>query len=236
MSSQVTEPSPASEATELRPTFSWLGAWKAALTQPSVATYTDLLLDPRMSLRRAVAWLVTCSLIANLVGILLLATVFPSTLTELAFDASQTGPQGFQTTPSMLLVFSLACVPFMAMMFVATSLLGYALLHFIASALGSQGSYTELVYAHAAYLAPLTFLTTLLGMFPVVNCLTLPLGLYSLGLQLMALKASARMTWGRVIAVMGVVALLIILVAAVGALVWMSPEVQNWMAESGVTA
>ena len=232
----MTEQPPPAQLVEAMPSFSWLGAWRAALTQPSVATYTDLLLDPRMSMRRAVAWLFTASLLAYLLGIVLQATVFPSTLVDVIRDASQTGPQEFQATPAVLLLLSLACMPFMAAMFLATYLLGLALLHFIASALGSQGSYSELVYAHAAYLAPLTLLTTLLGMIPVAKCLTIPLCLYSLGLQLMALKAATRMTWGRVIAVLAVVAVLVILFAAVGVLAWVSPDVQQWIAESGVTA
>jgi uncharacterized membrane protein len=228
----MTEQPPRAQPAEAMPSFSWLGAWRAALTRPSVATYTDLLLDPRMSLRRAAAWLFTCSLLAYLLGLLLQATVFPGTLAEVISEASQTGPLEFQATPAVLLLLSLACMPFMAAMSLATYLLGFALLHFTASALGSQGSYTELVYAHAAYLAPLTLLTTLLGMIPLVQCATLPLALYSLGLQLMALKAATRMTWGRVIAVLAVVLVLITLLAVVGVLVWMSPEVRQWLAGS----
>jgi len=232
----MTELTPSAQPAEAMPTFSWLGAWRAALTQPSVATYTDLLLDPRLSLGRAAAWLFTASLLAYLLGVVLQATLFPGTLVDVIREASETGPQGFQATPGVLLIFSLACTPFMAAMFLGTYLLGFALLHFIASALGSQGSYAELVYAHAAYLAPLTLLGAILGMIPVVNCLTLPLGLYSIGLQLLALKAATRMTWGRVIAVLAVVLVLITLVAVIGALAWMSPEIQQWIAESGVAA
>jgi hypothetical protein len=219
---------------DLAPTFSWLGAWRAALTQPSVATYSDLLLDPRRSLGRAAVWLFTASLIAYLVGIVLPATIFPSTLVDVIREASKTGTQGFQAAPGMLLLLSLACTPLLAAMVLASYLIGFGLLHFIASALGSQGTYTELVYAHAAYLAPLTILSALLGMIPVIQCLTVPLGLYSLGLQMMALKAATRMSWGRVVAVLAVVIVLILLVAAVGFLVWMSPEVQQWLAGSGV--
>jgi uncharacterized membrane protein len=232
----MTELPPSAQPAEAMPTFSWLGAWRAALTQPSVATYADLLLDPRLSLRRAAAWLFTASLLSYLLGILIQATVFPSTLVDVIREASATGPQGFQATPTFLLIFSLVCTPFMAAGFLATYLISFALLHFIASALGSQGSYTELVYAHAAYLAPLTLLSTLLGMIPVVQCLTLPLALYSLGLQLMALKAATRMTWGRVIAVLAVVLVLIALVAVIGTLVWMSPDVQQWLAGYGMAS
>jgi uncharacterized membrane protein len=93
-----------------------------------------------------------------------------------------------------------------------------------------------LVYTHAAYLAPLTLLTTLLGMIPVVNCLTLPLGLYSFGLQLLALKAATRMGWGRVFATLLIVGLLIGLVVAVLGLGVFAPELERWLRDAGVSA
>ena len=232
----MTENQPAPAEPEHVPSFSWLGAWRAALTQPSVATYTDLLLDPRRSLGRAAAWLFTASLISYLLGIGVQATFLPGTLVDVIREASEAGPPEFQAAPSTILILSLACTPFLAAMFLGTYLIGFGVLHFIASALGSQGTYTEMVYAHAAYLAPLTILSTMLVMIPVVQCLTVPLSLYSFGLQMMALKAATRMSWGRVVAILAVVLVLILLVAAVGVLVWMSPEVQHWLAGNGGTA
>lgn len=228
----MTPGSPALGLAEPPPTFSWFGAWRAALTRPSVATYTDLLLDPRVSLRRAGAWLLTAALLTYLLGITVQAALFPGTLVEAIREASENAPQGFQLAPTVLLVASLACAPFMAGVFLASYLVGLALLHFIASALGSQGSYTELVYAHAAYLAPLTLLASMLGMIPIVHCLTLPLGLYSLGLQQMARKAATRMTRGRVIAALAVGLVIVGLAVAVAALGLTSPSLGQWLRSS----
>ena len=169
-------------------TYTWFEAWRAALTRPSVATYTDLLLDPRASLVRAVAWLFVSALIAYLVGIAFQMLLFPSALTDIVREAGETAPPGLESTPGLLLELSLACTPFIAAFAVASYLAGFGLVHFVASALGSQGSYTQVVYAHAAYIAPLGMLTTLLGMVPLVNCLTLPLALYGFGLQLHGLE------------------------------------------------
>jgi hypothetical protein len=218
------------------PTFSWLGAWRAALTRPSVATYTDLLLDPKASLRRAVAWLFSATLLTYLFGVVIQAVVFPGMLAEVIRDASETAPAGVGLTPTVVLVLSLACTPFLAGFVLLTYLVGFGLIHFIASALGSQGSYSEMVYTHAAYLAPLTLLTTLLGMIPVVNCLTVPLGLYSFGLQLMALKAATRMGWGRVFATLLIVGVLIGLVVVVLGLGVFAPELERWLQDAGVGA
>jgi uncharacterized membrane protein len=207
-------------------TYTWFAAWRAALTRPSVATYTDLLLDPRASLGRAVAWLFVSTLLAYLMGLALQTLLFPSVLGEILREAGD-------VAPGVLLAFSLACTPFVAASAIATYLAGFGLVHFIASALGSQGSYTQVVYAHAAYLAPLGMLTTVLGMIPLINCLTLPLALYSFGLQLMALKASTRLSWGRVLAVLGILALLVTLLAVVLTLGLLAPEVERWMQTSG---
>jgi len=216
-------------------TFSWFQAWRAALTRPSVATYADLLLDPKVSLRRATAWLFTASFLSYLVGVGIQAAVFPGTLAEIIRGAAETAPAGVGVTPTLLLVISLACTPFLAGFILVLYLVGFGIIQFIASALGSQGSYTELVYAHAAYLAPLTLLTTVLGMIPLVNCLTLPLALYSFGLQLLALKAATRMEWSRVIATLLVIVLLIGLVVAVLGLGLLAPELERWVRGSGVS-
>jgi hypothetical protein len=215
-------------------TFSWFQVWRSALTRPSVATYADLLLDPKVSLRRAAAWLYLSALLSYLAGVGIQAAVFPSALAQVIRDAGQTAPQGLQMAPTVLLVLSLACTPFLAALFLVLYLVGFGILHFIASSLGSQGSFTDLVYAHAAFQAPLTLLTTLIGMIPLVNCLTLPMALYSFGLQLLALKAATRMSWGRVTAVLLIIVLLIGLVAAVIALGLIAPELEQWMRSSGV--
>ena len=214
-------------------TYTWFEAWRAALTRPSVATYTDLLLDPRASLVRAVAWLFVSALIAYLVGIAFQMLLFPSALTDIVREAGETAPPGLESTPGLLLGLSLACTPFIAAFAVASYLAGFGLVHFVASALGSEGSYTQVVYAHAAYIAPLGMLTTLLGMVPLVNCLTLPLALYGFGLQLMALKASTRLSWGRVLAVLGILVLLVTLVTIVLTLGLLAPELERWIESSG---
>jgi hypothetical protein len=232
----MTNLTPTPGPAEPPPTYSWLGAWRAALTRPSVATYTDLLLDPKASLRRAVAWLFSATLLSYLVGVGIQAAVFPGMLAEVIRDAAETAPAGIGVTPTVVLVISLACTPFLAGFVLLTYLVGFGLIHFIASALGSQGTYSELVYTHTAYLAPLTLLTTLLGMIPVVNCLTVPLGLYSFGLQLMALKSATRMGWGRVIATLLIVGLLIGLVVAVLGLGVFAPELERWLRDAGVSA
>lgn len=220
---------------EIPPTFSWFDAWRVALARPSVATYTDLLLDPKVSLRRALAWLFSASFLSYVVGVGIQAAVFPGVLAEVIRGAAETAPAGVGVTPTVVLVLSLACTPFLAGFVVLTYLVGFGIIHFIASALGSEGSYSELVYTHAAYLAPMTLLTTLLGMIPVVNCLTLPLGLYAFGLQLLALKAATRMSWGRVFATLLIVGLLIGLAVVVLGLAVFSPELERWLRGAGVS-
>jgi uncharacterized membrane protein len=229
----MTQSPAALPARESPVTYTWFEAWKAALTRPSVATYTDLLLDPRASLGRAVAWLFVSALLAYLIGLAFQVLFFPGALAEIVQEAGETAPAGLKSVPGLLAGLSLACIPFLAAFAVASYLAGFGLVHFVASALGSQGSYTQVVYAHAAYIAPLSVLTTILGMVPLVNCLTLPLALYGFGLQLMALKASTRLSWGRVVAVLGILALIVTLMAVVLTLGLLAPELERWLESSG---
>ncbi|MCJ7567131.1 MAG: hypothetical protein MUO58_06300, partial [Anaerolineales bacterium] len=76
-------------------------------------------------------------------------------------------------------------------------------------------------YALAAFTAPLTLLSGVIGWIPLVNCLTIPLGIYSLLLTLLAVKSVNRMSWGKTISTFAVLLLVSVLLAVVlGLLIW----------------
>jgi len=88
--------------------------------------------------------------------------------------------------------------------------------------------FAGLTYAIAAYTAPFTLLSSLVGLIPIVNCLTLPLSLYTVGLHLLAVKAATRLSWGRTVASLLIVGLLFALVIIVAALFLIGP-VAAWL-------
>jgi hypothetical protein len=93
---------------------------------------------------------------------------------------------------------------------------GVAIIHATARFFGGQGSFDKLAYAFGAIAAPLTLisgLATLLNVIPFVAFCTVPvllgLGLYTLFLEVAAIKAVNRCGWGEAVAALLLPAILI---------------------------
>jgi hypothetical protein len=199
--------------------YSWLGAWSTALRRPSVEAYESIIDDPLASLGRAITWLVTASLAAYAVTGLLQAAYFqmaakPELLRAIA-TTEGVDPELVSTIINNLWLVIVCMVPLASGAFVIGQLFYTGVLHFALSAFGGQGTYADLVYATAAYTAPLTLIGTLLGIIPCVNILTLPLGIYGLLLHFLAVKSASRLSWGAATASIVIVGMLFLLVAAV---------------------
>lgn len=228
---QAYDISSSAPSTETR-SYTWLQAWTMALTRPSVAVYEALLQDPRAGMTRAIVWLLGSALVSyGIVGViqaLLVRSAFaPAYLRGLEQGAGQAA-ESLPAIASMLWIAVLCLIPLGAAATVIGQLLYAGILHFTTSALGSQGSYGDLTYAIAAYTAPFTLLSSLIGLVPIVNCLTMPLSLYTIGLHLLAVKAATRLSWGRTVAGILIVGLLFVLVITVAVLSLIGP-VGQWL-------
>jgi hypothetical protein len=211
--------------------YSWLGAWSTALRRPSVEAYESIIDDPRSSLGRAITWLVTSSLAAYAATGLLQAArlqmvAWPELLGTIA-TTERVDPELLSTIVNYLWLPILCMVPLASVAFVIGQLIYSAVLHFALSAFGGQETYADLVYALAAYTAPLTLIGTLLGIIPYVNILTLPLGIYGLLLHFLAVKSASRLGWGAATASIMIVGLLFLLLVAVLALAVAGPILRN---------
>jgi hypothetical protein len=157
---------------------SWSQTWWLALTRPTVATYAGFASDPRAARNTAYGWVSRMGLVA---GLVLGATEF------------------FTPGGEPIAMFGAMCLgPVLAALF---ALLGFAiqagLSQFIARAMGGTGSYDQLAYATAAYFAPALLIATVAGMTPFPLLLTIPLWLYQLILNTVAVKAAHRLSWRR---------------------------------------
>lgn len=217
--------------TEAR-SYTWLQAWTVALTRPSVSMYEALLQDPKAGLSRAITWLLVSSFVSYaIVGViqaLLLQTAFAPAYLRAFEQGTGRAAESLPAIAPTLWIAALCLIPIGAAATLIGQLLYTAVLHFTASALGSQGDYGGLTYAIAAYTAPFTLLSSLVGLIPFVNCLTLPLSLYTVGLHLLAVKAATRLSWGRTVASLLIVGLLFALVLIVAALFLIGP-VAAWL-------
>lgn len=174
----------------------WAQAWKTALTEPNEAAYQRLVEDPRASLGRAVVWtfVATCITSLLLLGIQFLFGGMFGTADELSLLV----PQEDWPALSAVGLGAMACLVPFAGVFSAMGLVLYAaILQFIAGAFGGQGTVSRLAYALAAYSAPLAILTAFLALVPLVgSCVSLPLGIYGVVLNILAVKAVNRFGWG----------------------------------------
>lgn len=187
---------------------SWSDIWISALTKPSVETYEGIISDPDASPNRGYKWVFLAGLVASVVTFLISAVI-----TGLAgADAAEAYGLGALAGGSLLQLFCIA--PFAAVMSVIGLIISAGVTQFFASALGGTGTYSKLVYALAAYAAPLSLITAVISPIPGVNCLAIPLGFFGLVLNVIANKAVNQFSWGRAIASSVVfIAALLVLVA-----------------------
>lgn len=193
--------------------------WLSAVIRPSVATYEGLVRDPRATANRAYAWVFVSSLVGFGLS-WLIGLVFPNPMAALLAampeSDSSLGPQ---------LIFLICGAPVAGVLAVVSLALSAGLSQLVASALGGTGTYGKLTYALAAYLTPLTPISSVISAIPLVNCLALPLALYALVLNVIAVKAVNQFGWGKAVAssvlifaaiLIGVAVLVIVILALLG--------------------
>ena len=175
--------------------LSWWQSWTSALFKPSVATYERIANDQQASTIRAAMWIFFASLVGLFISIPLSLAFNPSLITQLQ---QATGEIGSALTAALGLM--LCVVPFSAAISTFGMIISTALIQLTARLLGGKGTFEGAFNALAAITAPITPITSLLGAIPVVGgCLVLPIGLYVLVLDVMAVKAANRFGWGAAI-------------------------------------
>ena len=120
--------------------------------------------------------------------------------------------------------------PFGAVCAVIGLMISAGITQLIAGMLGGTGTYSKLVYVLAAYLAPLTLVLSILSSIPVIKCLTFPIGIYAIALNVMAIKAVNQFGWGKALAssvLIYIGILLIIAVTVIIILALLGPAIGN---------
>lgn len=178
---------PSSSASDALP---WYQVWLNALTRPNPATYEDFVSRAGISSGKAYLWVFLAAIGGwALAAPLFLLIGFPG------FSDPRTA-EVLGNTSSLAL--ALAClIPLAGAMSIVGLIISTGISHLIARALGGVGTFTQLIYAVAAYTAPASLITPALSMVPLVNCLASLLGFYTLFLNIVAIKAVHRLTWGR---------------------------------------
>jgi hypothetical protein len=186
--------------------YDWAEAWWLALTSPTPRTYDNLLADPNAGAVRGMIWIAGVTLFSGLFT--LLAQQMVSILTGSPAPVALPEVEGVNS----LAVFGitlLCSAPIAALLGVISLVIAAGLFNFCGRVLGGRGSFGEQIFALAAFTAPLSLVTSLLAVLSsiagvlgnlaslVVSCLSLPLGVYTFYLNVVAMKAVQRFGWGR---------------------------------------
>jgi hypothetical protein len=166
----------------------WYKVWIDALTRPSVAVYESFLQDIHATSQRAYVWLIISGLIVGLISALTdrAASVVIRIICDPLF-------------PGIVVVFSITIIA--------------GLVQFLAQVIGGMGTYSKLIYALAAFNAPMTIISSFLLFIPYGLWVNAALGIYWVVLSAIAVKAVHQLEWRKaIIAILPVILLAILLI------------------------
>ena len=178
--------------------------WVNVLTKPGEEVFAAEREKSSATLSTALVWIIASSAIAALLG-LLQAQIFSSAMGGMGqivrlLPAELRGEFGTITETGAAggTIASLSLIIIGPIGF----LIGVGILHLFATVLGGRGQYGRYAYLTAAFSAPLTILSSLLGFVPVVGgCVSVILSIYQLALAYYATRVEYRLSQGRAIVV-----------------------------------
>jgi hypothetical protein len=188
----------------------WINIWVDALTKPSVETFERICDSPHATTRRAYNWMF-------IVGVVGLIVTFLLTF-------------GLDTGFGSSLLLLICLIPVSGLLAVLGLIISAGVSQAIATMLGGEGSFAKLAYAIASYAAPLSLVSSAVSTIPFVQCLGIPLALYGILLNVIAIKAVNKFSWGKAIgssAVILIALLVLIAVLAIVVLALLGPAIGN---------
>lgn len=187
----------------------WLPVWIKAVTKPTEQTFVDITSHPDASSKTAYIWVFiagTVSAIIQAFGTAIRAAVGAGSQLQQIPGLEQYLPEttGGGGGVGIALVSGLCASPVAGLLSIVFFALFVAIIQWVAKLFGGAGSYEKLLYAFAAITVPFTLVSSLfvlLGAIPFVGIctgiLSLGLSIYSIVLQVTAVKAVNRFGWGQ---------------------------------------
>jgi len=184
--------------------FIWYDVWWKALIRPNADTYTALVRDPLASPGRAYWWVCLAGIVTGLISL-----ANPAVIQALdSLEKEQTGT-------NFIALALVVLVPVGAILSVLGLILGAAIYNLLAKPFGGSGNFSRTVYLMGAYSAPLSIVTGILSIIPLVSCLTIPLGFYSFWLNVTSVQVAQRLNGGRATIVVLIPALSVFMILCI---------------------
>lgn len=204
--------------TDLDPTLvlSWSEIWVKAVTEPSEETYREIIFDPGASNRKANTWMFLAAMGGWVLNIIL------GTFLGTSILAGQ-----LESAPIAILSTMVCAVPMAGVMAVISLIISSGIIQGIARLLGGEGQRKELAVGMAAYLAPLSLVSSLISTIPIIGAVSYLISLYALVLNVIAVKSLNRFEWWKaVIASLGVFLVIVgVAVVVILLLVFLGPAI-----------
>jgi len=165
--------------------------WIKAVTKPNEQTYAEIGASPDATPGKAYLWVFLASLVSYffIMGI------------SMIFSAAQYG-----TDLTTALIGIVCAVPIVAAIITGFFALDIAIIQWVAKMFKGTGSYNQLVYAVAAWNAPISLVSGLVGglsSIPYVgmclSILSIGLSIYAIVLMVMSVKGVNKFGWGEAI-------------------------------------
>lgn len=175
--------------------------WIKALTQPNKGAYRQIVNDPGASIGKAVLWLLLFGFVGGLLTGIIRSIGGTSFIDQISQYTTDFGDIPFQMPASSGSAFMTIVGSAFGGLFggVIGALIYAALVQLVAKMLGGTGTFEKLFYGFAAYGAPLGMVTSVLGAIPFVGCLSLPLGIYGIVLNVVANQAANEYDTGKAV-------------------------------------
>ncbi|MCI0712261.1 MAG: YIP1 family protein [Chloroflexi bacterium] len=170
--------------------YEWQEAWQKAVTEPSPETFQELIADPNANTNRAMTWIFVVGLIIGLMSVVAQAIFGAGSLFFFGGSSSDAAGMGGG------LICGVIMIPIIGVLFIIGSYIAVGIQHLCAKILGGDGNFADMYYAYATYTSPLTIISSLVSIIPILGALiSIPIGIYQLVLNVIALKAVYKYGW-----------------------------------------
>ena len=192
--------------------------WIRLFTGPNNSNFEEVSMNSEASMGTAILWRTVSIIIAaalGYVGSLMGLGNVQAQFEQMIASRGDIPPEMQQALSQVAALMTPANLGIMTVLGIVFSLIGFILLcllyHVIAKMFGGQGSLGTFSYLSAGVWSPVSIITAVLGLIPLIgSCLGVLVGLYGLVLSFFAIKTNYRLGDGRAIVVLILPVLLLI--------------------------
>ena len=194
--------------------------WIKAVTSPNPSFAEGEQSNPQATWTPALVWMVIAGLVAAVTGFIALqmgagamTAMVPMFLDSVPDMTAEARAQVEAALMQQTSLFAFGMGAFGSVVSVPIGFfIGTGISFILARLLGGQGSFSRYAYITAAFAAPLSILSSIIGMIPVVSCLAIGVSIYQIILSYHATMVEMRLSSGKALLVVLLPLIVLILI------------------------